>query len=185
MARKPEAGAGEPARPEPEGGLFGLGQGKPPESAEERAFSDKLLARALMAAPEPKTTISEAKTLFRLLCIILGRDEARDIWEEIAKRPPGRPPKVNQERREYLCARFDRMKEETGRKLKPDTIVKKLALDLMKEEGGHSPEAKAEDIRRALRARYRKGLVFGMAPKRRRGRPKASGGAPVMTKPRE
>lgn len=179
MARKPKAGAGEPARPEPEG--------KAPETAEERAFR-MALARELMATPDEK--LAEARVLFERLCAMMGESKARAQWQAIAKRPRGRPPKMNQERAEALCRWFDggadwigRYDEKLGRKLERDTIIRIMAEILVSKKGGQSIEAKAQEIRRALRARdAEKGMIFGMKPKRQRGRPKASGEAPVMTK---
>ncbi len=192
MARKPKAGVGKPARPEPATGLLGLGQarreGKAPESAEERA-ARMALALALMETPETK--LAEARALFDRLCSMMGEDEARAQWQEIAKRRRGRPLKVNQKRAEELCRLFDsvahwigRYDETLGRKVKPDTIIKIMAEIDMSRKGGQSVEAVAQEIRRALDARKAKhGLHSAPEAKRKRGRPKAGTiPPPVVTK---
>ncbi|MCA3361569.1 MAG: hypothetical protein INF74_06435 [Roseomonas sp.] len=179
MARKPKAGAGEPARPEPAADLFGLGQarleGKALQDEEARAdfFRRMALAQALIAKAEtPETKLIEARALFDALCRMMGESKARAQWQAIAKRRRGRPLKVNQKRADLLCRMFDgvahwigRYDATLGRKVQPNTVITILAEILIRKEGGHSKEAKAQEIRRALRARE-----------------KQRAGAPVVTK---
>ena len=167
MARKPKAGAGEPAPPEPEG--------KAPESAEERAFR-MALALELMATPETK--LAGARALFETLCRMVGDDKARAQWQAIAKRRRGRPAKSNEQRAAFLCAMFDAVagdwlgREEPGnaRKVTRDRIIKQQAAFLMEKQGGQSVDAIAQEIRRAIEARTPH--PFGVKLERPRGRPR-------------
>ncbi|MFN7306144.1 MAG: hypothetical protein ACK5TQ_06135 [Acetobacteraceae bacterium] len=179
MGRKPKAGAGEPAPPAPEAGaetmkpetgLFGLPQASLLGFLWQAKLPDMGLALELMATPETK--LAEARALFETLCRMVGDDKARAQWQAIAKRRRGRPAKSDEQRAALFYAMFDavagcigRYDELLGRVVQQDTIVKMMAEIFTREGSAHSEEAKAQEIRRALRARA-----------------EARTGAPVVTK---
>ena len=166
MARKPKAGA---QTVKPEAGLFGLPQASL-LGLWQAKLPDMALARGLMATPETK--LAEARALFEAVCRMVGDDKARAQWQAIAKRRRGRPAKSDEQRAAVFYAMYDavegwigRYDELLGRVVQRDTIVKIMAEIITREESAHSEEAKAQEIRRALRARA-----------------EARTGAPVVTK---